>query len=272
MCLSLCLDDECLRAIHTGRVDSDSMTEIESHLQSCPSCSDRLNALWNHAEHGKPVEFLSVAGLLMGELEESGWQKDRTPLIADFGAVRGVLERLLSGLHIDKVGWEPLGESASDYPQFHPGRTALVSFGEDYPTGIVGELHPRIVQQLELRHRVYLFEVALEALQGAATVEERYQSASRFPTAQRDLAPRVATSITYSDVVRAISSANAPNLVDFRLTDVFQGNPLPEGVKSLTLSFTFRSGQGTLTDGEINSAMEQLRQALIEHIGATFVA
>lgn len=60
MCLSHCLDDECLRAIHTGRVDCASMTEIESHLQSCPSCSDRLNALWNHAERGKPVEFLSV--------------------------------------------------------------------------------------------------------------------------------------------------------------------------------------------------------------------
>ncbi len=223
------------------------------------------------AEMHTPVEFLSVAGLLMGEIEEEGWRKDNAPLTADFGATRGVLERLLEGLHISNAVIEALGEQANDYPQFHPGRTALITLGGDYPVGIIGELHPRLVSQLELRHRVYLFEVPLEALRANAEVEERYQSASRFPTAVRDLAPRLAESVTYAEVQRAIAAANATNLAGYRLVDVYQGSPLPDGVKSLTLSFTFRSGQGTLTEGEISAGLEAIRASLETQVSALFV-
>lgn len=223
------------------------------------------------AEMHTPVEFLSIAGLLMGEMEEAGWQKERSPLIADFGAIRGVLERLLERLHISNAVIEPLGVHKSDYPQFHPGRTALITLGEDYPVGVIGELHPRLVSQLELRHRVYLFEVPLEALRASAEIEERYQSASRFPTAVRDLAPRLEATVTYAEVEKAIAAANAPNLAGYRLADVYQGSPLPDGVKSLTLSFTFRSGQGTLTEGEISAGLEAIRASLEEQVGAIFV-
>lgn len=271
------------------------------------------------AEMHTPVEFLSVAGLLMGEMEEPPVEKERMPFAkffgnktvsgilaqwvkkitdrqveitehipeleslsggwfiqdpqppVDFALVRGVVERLFQGLCISNVQWKPLGESASNYPQFHPGRTALITLGEDYPVGVIGELHPRLVSQLELRHRVYLFEVPLEALRASAEIEKRYQSASRFPTAVRDLAPRLEASVTYAEVEKAIAAANAPNLVGYRPTDIYRGNPLGKNEYGLTLSFTFRSGQGTLTEGEISAGLEAIRASLEEWAGAIFV-
>lgn len=224
------------------------------------------------AEMHTPVEFLSLAGLLTGELEEVGWQRDRKPLVADFGAVRGIVERLMEGMQVKEYSLTPLGESATDYPQFHPGRTALIHLGEEYSPGIVGELHPRFASQMEMRHRIYLFEIPLDALQAVMLSEKRYQSASRFPVAGRDLAPRVPQETTFAEIERAIKEAQVPNLADWRLTDVYQGSPLPEGTKSLTLSFTFRSATGTLTEAEIGGGMETLRQSLMKRVGATFVA
>jgi phenylalanyl-tRNA synthetase beta chain len=224
------------------------------------------------AEMHTPVETLSVAGLLSGEMEERGWQRDKTPLVADFGAMRGVVERLLAELQVKEFSLEPLGEASEDYPQFHPGRTAFIHLSPEYPVGIVGELHPRLTAEMDFRLRVLLFEIPIEAIQGVAQAERRYQPASRFPTAVRDLAPRLEASVTYAEVETAVRSANVSNLTEWRLTDVFQGNPLPEGIKSLTLSFTFRSSEGTLTEAEINTGIETLRQALTSSVGATFVA
>jgi phenylalanyl-tRNA synthetase beta chain len=190
--------------------------------------------------------------------------------MADFGALRGIVERLLEGLHIADFTIEPLGERREEYPQFHPGRAALLRLSEDHPWGVLGELHPRLAEPLELRQRVYLFEVPLEALRSAAGQEARYQPASRYPVAQRDLAPRLARTTPYAAVEAAIRRAEAENMVAWRLTDVFQGAPLPEDVKSLTLSFTFRSAQGTLTEAEINTGMERIRESLERECAASF--
>ncbi len=224
------------------------------------------------AEMHTPVELLSVAGLLTGELEEVGWQRDRKPLLADFGAVRGIVERLLEGLQVKNYTLTPLGDKSEDYPQFHPGRTALIHLSDEYSPGVVGELHPRFAPQMELRNRIYLFEIPLDALGAVALSEKRYQASSRFPVAVRDLAPRVTRETTFAEIEAAVNSANVSNLAEWRLTDVYQGTPLPEGTKSLTLSFTFRSAEGTLTEAEIGAGMETLRASLIEKAQATFVA
>jgi phenylalanyl-tRNA synthetase beta chain len=232
--------------------------------------------IWQNEEGSEglePVEYLAVAGLLVGPLLPSGWQRDTTIPAADFGTVRGVVERLCEGLGIGRVEITPLGDRAASLPQFHPGRTGTVHLGGVEPAGVVGEIHPRVAATLRLRERVYVFELSIEALHAALPAEgPRFQPISNKPAVSRDLAPRVAESVPYAEIEAAVRATEAPNLESFSLTDVFRGEPLPESVKSLTLAFTFRSQERTLSDAEVNDALARIRAELETRCGATFVA
>jgi phenylalanyl-tRNA synthetase beta chain len=187
--------------------------------------------------------------------------------------VRGVVERLCEGLGIETLEVTPLGDRAASLPQFHPGRTGTVHLGGVEPAGVVGEIHPRVAATIRLRERIVVFELSLEALHVAIPAEgPRFQPLSNFPTVQRDLAPRVALSLSYAQVESAVRDADASNLEAFRLADVFEGPPLPENTKSLTLRFTFRSPERTLSDAEVNDALARIRAELEARCGATFVA
>ncbi len=218
----------------------------------------------------RPVEYLAVAGLLVGPMTEWGWQQDVKPIPADFATTRGVVERLLEGLGISEAAFAPTAEAAM-LPQFHPGRTAVITLRGGHPEGVLGEVHPRLVTKFGLRDRVYLFEISLAALQQAAPEEgPRYRPVSRFPAVTRDLAPRVSAKLPYAEVQAAVCAADVPLLESLRLTDVFQGPPLPEGQKSFTLSLTFRAPDRTLTDADVNDALARIREQLEARCGATF--
>ena len=86
----------------------------------------------------------------------------------------------------------------------------------------------------------------------------------------RDIAPHLPEQVPYAAVASAVRTANVPLLEDFRLADVFRGGPLPEGVKSLTLSLTFRAADHTLSEAEITEAVQRIRTELIERCAAIF--
>ncbi len=224
----------------------------------------------NEAGTDRPSEHVAIAGLLCGAMTEKSWQREPRPLIADFSAARGIVERMLADLKVAGCTFEPPGDRAAAFPQFHPGRSAVITRGGEI-AGMVGEAHPRLSQNIGVRERIILFELSVEALQAASQVEgSRYQPLSKYPGVVRDLAPRLAASVPYSAVEAAIRASSSGILESFRLTDVFEGAPLPEGVKSFTLSFTFRALDRTLAEGEINEAMNALRAALETGCSATF--
>jgi len=115
-------------------------------------------------------------------------------------------------------------------------------------------------------------EIDVESLILAAGLAKQFSPLSGYPAITRDLAPRVSLDVRFADVQGAMESVDLPNLERMALTDVFSGAPLPEGMKSLTLSFTFRSAERTLTDDEINTALGRIRSALESGCGASFVA
>jgi phenylalanyl-tRNA synthetase beta chain len=218
----------------------------------------------------RPLESVSIAGLLTGAMTERGWQKEPRPLVADFSAARGVVERLIHDLAITNCQFVRIGENQGELPQFHPGRTALVTLGGEI-AGVVGEAHPRLTQSLGLRDRIYFFELSCEPLQAASQTDTpRYRPLSPYPAVVRDLAPRVEATLPYGAIEDAVQSAIPEFLESYRLTDVFQGPPLPDNQKALTLSFTFRSLDRTLGEAEINEAMDALRTALQTRCAATF--
>lgn len=235
-----------------------------------------VGRVWQNEERGGmqvPKEYLAVGGLLTGAINPVGWQRDSPSLPADFWMARGVVERLLEGLGITGAAFAPPGESAGALPQFHPGRAALLTLEEARPAGVIGEIHPRIAAKLGLRERILLFEISLDALQQALPEEgPRYRPLSRYQAVSRDLAPRVAESVPYAEIEAAVRAADVALLEAFALTDVFRGAPLPEGLKSLTLSFTFRSSERTLSETDVTEALTRIRAELEARCAATFPA
>lgn len=239
-----------------------------------------VGRIW-HKQHTNgvllPLEVLSVAGLVAGSFGIKGWQRDASIGSADFWLAKGIVERLLLDMraHLD---FEPLPIGADELPIFHPGRTARISANSEGCAekagviGYVGELHPRLASGIGVRERIYLFELSFDALWVASqSADSPFHPIPRFPAVTRDLAPRLPEDVDYQRIKRLVDAEKIELLESFRLTDVFRGNPLPEGVKSLTLSFTFRSSERTLGEAEVSTAMEHIRQLLSVQCGASFV-
>jgi phenylalanyl-tRNA synthetase beta chain len=232
-----------------------------------------------------PMEELAVAGLLVGPFGEAGWQRNTPPLTADFALAGGIVERLCCGLGAPLPRFLPPGEApetsktgagASDIRSFsrsfHPGRTAALLFDDDTVAGIVGELHPRLASQLSFRDRIYLFELDVEALRRALPPEgPSFRQLPRYQAVTRDLAPRVHERVRFAEIEEAVRKEGVDLVESCRLTDVFRGAPLPPGTKSLTLSFTFRSPERTLTEADVAPGIARIRAVLEARCGATFV-
>ncbi|HSV75053.1 MAG TPA: phenylalanine--tRNA ligase subunit beta [Chthonomonadales bacterium] len=208
-------------------------------------------------------ESVNVAGAIAGPMVGSGWARDTRWRSTDFHTAAGVVERLVRGLGAPSPSLAP-----GDDPRLHPGRQAWITVAGSR-VGLLGELHPQRAADLHIRSRVLVFELALEALPDAQP-PAALTPLSPYPPVVRDLAPRIALTVPYESVRRAVEDARPDTLESFELTDVFDGAPLPEGVRSLTLSFTFRAPDRTLADAEVADALAALRAALAERCGATF--
>ena len=206
----------------------------------------------------------NIGGVLAGPLGPATWDKRSPVLPADFHAARGIVELMCDRLHVTGLRF-----AECDDPRFHPGRSATILFG-NIDLGYVGELHPRLSADLRIRDRIVVFELMVDPLQISAAAGKGFQPISAYPAVSRDLAPRVDAAVPYSTVEAAVHSAGVPLLEEFRLTDVFTGAPLPAGMKSLTLSFTFRAPDRTLTDAEVTDALARIRTTLETGCGASF--
>jgi phenylalanyl-tRNA synthetase beta chain len=213
---------------------------------------------------GRVVEEIPrVAFVIAGPMTPPGWQKNREA--ADYHLARGIVERITTA-----VGIEADFFPATD-ARLHSGRSAEITVA-GVSIGRLGELHPRRAAGLTTRDRILFGELGVEPLMDAAGAPVKFAPLSPFPGVTRDLAPRVLVDLPYSSLRDAVESTAEPLLENYALTDVFTGAPLPEGVKSLTLSFTFRSDKGTLAEEQVSEALQRIREALESACGATFVA
>ena len=215
--------------------------------------------------HGEGYdEEPAVGAVIAGPMVVASWQKESRMEAADFQTVKGIVELLIEGLHVPALTF-----TSSDDPRLHPGRAADVLLDGDV-IGHIGELHPRLTADLTTRHRLVAFELRLEPLSAAVAAVRAFRPLTPYPAVVRDLAPRLSSDMAYRSVERAVESAEVAVLERLALTDLYTGAPLPEGTKSLTLSLTFRAPDRTLTDEEVNGALDAIRIALERDCGATF--
>ena len=181
----------------------------------------------------------------------------------DFSDAKGVLEVLLDGLGVS--GWE-LGDPPPRHT-FHPARSASVYVGGEL-AGEVGELAPRLLEELDLPRRVALFELEVAVLAKNRRDRVRYRQISRHPPNRRDLAFIVDASVAAGELRRAMVDAGGPLVDEVVLFDVFTGAPVPGGKKSLAFSVDLRAPDRTVPDEEADAAVRQIVERLRRDLGA----
>ncbi|MBV0933188.1 phenylalanine--tRNA ligase subunit beta [Marinobacterium weihaiense] len=200
-----------------------------------------------------------IAGILAGNRDAEGWTAGKDKL--DFFDAKGDLESLLAlGGCADQFSFV-----ADRHVALHPGQTARIERNGE-TVGYIGALHPSLVKQLDLNGPVYLFEVNQDAVTGGKL--PRFSSLSKFPESRRDLAV-VADQATSFEAIRQVVEAEAGEfLKQVTLFDVYQGQGIEPGRKSLALGLTWQHPSRTLNEDEINSAVSAVVSALRERCGA----
>lgn len=219
--------------------------------------------------HSLPDERRSVGIAISGPAEISWVSELSRP--ADFYDLKGIIERLLTGLHIKNYRFTP-----TQHPTFHPGRCALLELPRHLPdgteilspVGVLGEVHPIVQQRYDLPQRVYLCELDLELLYAAVPVRVVYQPISRHQELTRDLAIVVDQQVPAQDIEDAILTSAGELLRSATLFDIYTGEQVPVGKKSLTYSLVFQAQDRTLTDAEANVLQEKVLQTLKERFNA----
>ena len=133
---------------------------------------------------------------------------------------------------------------------------------------ILGEVHPDVAERFDLPKRAYVMELDLERLVAAVPERVPFQAIPRYPDAQRDLALVVAREVAAAEVEAVIRASGGALLRDVRLFDVYVGENIPAGRKSLAYRVTYQSPERTLTESEIEQAQASVIAALREKLGA----
>jgi phenylalanyl-tRNA synthetase beta chain len=155
-----------------------------------------------------------------------------------------------------------------DRPFLHPGRTASVLAGDERKLGWVGELHPGIAREWDLDGTVAAFELDADLIAELAPGPAPYRDVTSFPAVVEDLAVVVDEELPAGEVEQTVRQAGAPLLDSAELFDVYRGEQVGEGRKSLAFRLEFRSGSATLTDSDVAAVRAKIEEALTSIGGA----
>ncbi|MBR3053788.1 MAG: phenylalanine--tRNA ligase subunit beta, partial [Firmicutes bacterium] len=185
-----------------------------------------------------------------------------------FFTLKGMIEALFDRLGITGVSYV----AESEYGVYHPGRCARIikttDRGEEVELGIMGEIHPQVAENYGLGTRVYVSEMFFDNLIEFADREVHYVKPPKFPSMSRDLAMVVDEDTPAAEIEKIIRGAGDELLREVKLFDVYRGEQVGEGKKSVAYNIVFRHDDRTLTDDETERAQSRIIDALREKIGA----
>ena len=184
----------------------------------------------------------------------------------DFYHIKGMVEQVMKNLGIQET-YEPLDDPARA-PYTHPGRTAIVKVG-DRPVGFVGQIHPLIAENYEIKMDVYTAFINIDLIMPYVNLDKTYTESSKYPAVSRDIAIKIAIDKTANQVKSTIEKEAGELLEHIQLFDVYQGDQIEAGYKSMAYSLSFRHAERTLEDKDINPVMENILKKLEEELLAT---
>ena len=181
----------------------------------------------------------------------------------DFYDLKGVIEALMVQLKISGCRYERCGEDCpfDEKSAFHPGRSAVLYVG-DTPLGIFGELHPNVQNNYGIGVKTYAAKLNIPEMLEHAATEISYQPLPKYPATTRDLSLVCDDGIPVAQLEQAIRKAVGNILEKVTLFDVYKGQQIAQGKKSVSYSISMRSHDGTLTDEQADGAMKRVLKAL----------
>lgn len=207
-----------------------------------------------------PQEPVKLAAAMLGRRYSESWNQSAEQV--DFYDAKGAVEALLTGLGINDVV-----VSAGEHYAMHPGKTAIFS-RQGKELAVVGEFHPKVLDAYGITRKVYAFEVQLEAVIEQAMLIGAYRSLPRFPAISRDLAVVLDAQIPAARVAQEIRLSGGALLQDVRLFDVYEGEQVQAGMRSLAFSLVFRASDRTLTDEEVEIHSREIVSRLETELSA----
>ena len=201
-----------------------------------------------------PHERPMACGIMMGKVTEAAWNQVQRD--TDFYDVKGVVDGLLAKLGLTQFDIQPSSES-----YYHPGVSAHYTVN-GVTIANYGELHPQVVKNFDLSGKVYMFEIDLEAVLSITVPPFRYKSFTKFPGTSRDLAIVAPVSVTSGEIVALIKEHGGEYLESVSIFDVYEGEHIEAGYRSLAYNLQFRSMEGTLNDEDIDGAIQAIIDAL----------
>ncbi|MFQ6174947.1 phenylalanine--tRNA ligase subunit beta [Streptococcus anginosus] len=206
-----------------------------------------------------PTEINSFAFALTGLVTEKDFQTPAVPV--DFFYAKGILEALF-----DRLGLKVEYTATQALAGMHPGRTATISL-DGQVVGFVGQVHPVTAKDYNIPE-TYVAEINLTAIEQAIQPAKPFVEITKFPAVTRDIALLLKAEISHKEVVEAIEAAGVKRLTDIKLFDVFSGEKLGLGMKSMAYTLTFQNPEDTLEDEEVARYMEKIQKSLEETLGA----
>ncbi len=213
-------------------------------------------------ENGRlPLEQERLCGLMSGNRYGSLWNMKGESV--DFYDVKGCIEKLLDRLRIGEVEY-----TASASQSFlHPGMACDIRFrGETI--GFMGEVHPNVLEKMDLRAKALVFELDMDALLNRFDDKVTFRDIPRFPPSFRDAAFLVNRNLELEQIYNLAMQEREELLEKIEIFDVYMGKNIPENTKSLALRFTYRSPNRTLTDDEVNRIHTDLIKKISDLTGA----
>jgi len=208
-----------------------------------------------------PCESLRLTAVLCGRREPQGWAQSAEK--TDFFDMKGVVEQLLNHLKISGVSWQTVHDEAF----YHPGKSCALYQGERL-LGTLGELHPEVLHNFDLGQSAILCDLDVEALFALSNDTVKFQPLSRFPDVQRDSAFLVDAEISAQQALTVLEQVKIKDLESIELFDVYCGEGVPAGKKSLAIRACYRAMDRTLTDELIQNLHGKLIKAMERELGA----
>ena len=208
-----------------------------------------------------PNEPERVAGIIAGNLGAGVYGDPLRP--ADFFDIKGVVEGML-----DQCGSSDYTITHTDHPAFHPGRRAEIRI-EDKALCVFGEAHPEVLGNYDLPHKAYLFELDFDRLVNVVEPMKQFEPIPIYPSVNRDLAIVLDADTPASHPTEIIKAAGGELVSALHLFDVYTGEQVPEGKKSLAFAIEYRSTTETLTDEIVDRVHGGILEQLERELGAT---
>ncbi|UXT31460.1 phenylalanine--tRNA ligase subunit beta [Staphylococcus aureus] len=212
------------------------------------------NVFFANGEGELPDQVEYLSGILTGDYVVNQWQGKKETV--DFYLAKGVVDRVSEKLNLE------FSYRRADIDGLHPGRTAEILL-ENKVVGFIGELHPTLAADNDLK-RTYVFELNFDALMAMSVGYINYQPIPRFPGMSRDIALEVDRNIPAADLLSTIHAHGGNILKDTLVFDVYQGEHLEKGKKSIAIRLNYLDTEETLTDERVSKVQAEIEAALIE--------